>query len=191
MKIHTAEFVKSAANSDQYPPPELSEIAFAGKSNVGKSTLINSLLNRKGLVKTSSTPGKTQLINFFRINDDFQLVDLPGYGYAKVPTAVQRQWQPMIEGYLSDRAVLKGVVLIIDVRHGPNNNDKQMKEWLDYYEKPVLVIANKMDKLKRGQYQKQLKLVRDELGLASDPLPHSSLAKMGKDAIWGALQQWF
>ena len=160
MKIRSAEFILSASSPWQFPAPTLPEIAFAGRSNVGKSTLINSLLNRKKLVKTSSTPGKTQLINFFKINDAFHFVDLPGYGFAKVPENVRQQWQRLIEAYLQERECLRNVVLIVDSRHGPTAQDRQLKEWLDYYERPVLIVASKIDKLKRGQIQKHLNIIK-------------------------------
>ncbi|MDP7157341.1 MAG: ribosome biogenesis GTP-binding protein YihA/YsxC, partial [SAR324 cluster bacterium] len=131
MKITSAELVISAAAPKQFPPTKVPEVAFAGRSNVGKSTLINSLLNRKNLVKTSSTPGKTQLINFFRINQSFHCVDLPGYGFAKVPAPLRRSWQALTEVYLSRREPLRGVVLIIDSRQGPTAGDVQLKQWLD------------------------------------------------------------
>ena len=184
MKIHSAEFIISAATPRQFPTPNLPEIAFAGRSNVGKSTLINSLLNRKKLVKTSSTPGKTQLINLFKINDEFHFVDLPGYGFAKVPGKVRKQWHRLIETYLQERETLRNVVLIVDSRHGPTAQDRQLKEWLDHYQQPVLNVASKVDKLKRGQIQKQLKLIRQDLSLQSTPLAHSSLQNGVRDEIW-------
>ena len=190
MKIRSAEFILSASSPWQFPPPTLPEIAFAGRSNVGKSTLINSLLNRKKLVKTSSTPGKTQLINFFNINDKFHFVDLPGYGFAKVPENVRKQWQRLIESYLQERESLRNVVLIVDSRHGPTTQDRQLKEWLDYYERPVLIVASKVDKLKRGQIQKNLKIIRQDLVLDTTPLAHSSLEKGRREEIWKNLNQW-
>ena len=190
MKIRSAEFILSASSPWQFPPPTLPEIAFAGRSNVGKSTLINSLLNRKKLVKTSSTPGKTQLINFFKINDKFHFVDLPGYGFAKVPETVRQQWQRLIEAYLQERESLRNVVLIIDSRHGPTSQDRQLKEWLDYYDRPVLIVASKIDKLKRGQIQKHLKIIRQDLSLDTAPLAHSSLEKGRRDEIWKNLNPW-
>ena len=190
MKIRSAEFILSASSPWQFPPPTLPEIAFAGRSNVGKSTLINSLLNRKKLVKTSSTPGKTQLINFFKINDKFHFVDLPGYGFAKVPETVRQQWQRLIEAYLQERESLRNVVLIIDSRHGPTSQDRQLKEWLDYYDRPVLIVASKIDKLKRGQIQTHLKIIRQDLSLDATPLAHSSLEKGRRDEIWKNLNPW-
>ena len=190
MKIRSAEFLLSASSPWQFPPPTLPEIAFAGRSNVGKSTLINSLLNRKKLVKTSSTPGKTQLINFFNINDKFHFVDLPGYGFAKVPENVRKQWQRLIESYLQERESLRNVVLIVDSRHGPTTQDRQLKEWLDYYERPVLIVASKVDKLKRGQIQKHLKIIRQDLALDKTPLAHSSLEKGRREEIWKNLNPW-
>jgi GTP-binding protein len=190
MKIRSAEFILSASSPWQFPSPTLPEIAFAGRSNVGKSTLINSLLNRKKLVKTSSTPGKTQLINFFNINDKFHFVDLPGYGFAKVPEPVRKQWQRLIEAYLQERESLRNVVLIVDSRHGATAQDRQLKEWLDYYERPVLIVASKIDKLKRSQIQKHLKIIRQDLGLDTTPLAHSSLENGRRDEIWKNLNPW-
>ncbi len=187
MKIRSAEFILSASSPWQFPAPTLPEIAFAGRSNVGKSTLINSLLNRKKLVKTSSTPGKTQLINFFKINDAFHFVDLPGYGFAKVPENVRQQWQRLIEAYLQERETLRNVVLIVDSRHKPTAQDRQLKEWLDYYQRPVLIVASKIDKLKRGQIQKQLKQIKQDLSLDKTPLVHSSLEKGRREEIWNNL----
>ena len=190
MKIRSAEFILSASSLWQFPPPTLPEIAFAGRSNVGKSTLINSLLNRKKLVKTSSTPGKTQLINFFKVNDKFHFVDLPGYGFAKVPNTVRQQWQRLIEAYLKERESLRNVVLIVDSRHGPTKQDKQIKEWLDYYDRPVLIVASKIDKLKRCQIQKNLKIIRQDLALNTAPLGHSSLENGRREDIWKNLNPW-
>ena len=184
MKIRSAEFIISASSPKHFPVKTIPEIAFAGRSNVGKSSLINSLLNRKKLVKTSSTPGKTQLINFFMINDNFYFVDLPGYGFAKVPENVRQQWQVLIEAYLQERKSLRSVVLIVDSRHGPNLQDIQLKEWLEYYEVPVLVVANKIDKLKRSKVQRHLRNIRQDLGLSKSPLSHSSLEKLGRSDIW-------
>ncbi len=190
MKIHSAKLFASAASPSQFPPPEFPEIAFAGRSNVGKSTLINSLLSRKKLVKTSSTPGKTQLINFFAINQTFCLVDLPGYGFAKVPENMRMRWRHLIESYLADRQKLQGVVLIVDIRHGSTAQDRQLREWLAHHQRPVLVVAGKSDKLNRGQTAKQLELIRKELQLEDRPVPHSSLNKSGRGEIWTRLREW-
>lgn len=190
MKIQTVEFIISAANSFQFPTTNFPEIAFAGKSNVGKSSLMNSLLLRKNLVKTSSTPGKTRLINFFLTNHSFYLVDLPGYGFAKVPKTMQANWRKLIEEYLSHRQSLKGVVLIIDVRHGPTAQDQQLKEWLDHYQIPILVIANKIDKLKRNVVPKQQELIMNRLHLERRPTVHSSMTKVGRNEIWKTLEYW-
>src|SRR5512138_1254205 len=142
MHVKSAVFIKSATKPAHYPEGELPEIAFAGRSNVGKSSLINALANRKSLVRTSSTPGRTQLINFFDINGTFTLVDLPGYGFAKVPLEVKRQWGPMMQTYLSHRSNLRGVVLIVDVRRVPKDEDIQMLEWLRAYGiQPITVVT--------------------------------------------------
>lgn len=187
MKIHSAEFLLSASTTRQFPAATLPEIAFAGRSNVGKSTLINSLLNRKKLVKTSATPGKTQLINFFKINDQFYFVDLPGYGYAKVPESVRRKWQNLVEAYLSERETLRNVVLIIDCRHNPTVQDRQLLEWLEYYQRPSLIVASKIDKLKRGQVQKHLQKIKHDLSIESVPLGHSSMQYGRREEIWKKL----
>ena len=187
MKIHSAEFLLSASTTRQFPAATLPEIAFAGRSNVGKSTLINSLLNRKKLVKTSATPGKTQLINFFKVNDQFYFVDLPGYGYAKVPESVRHKWQNLVEAYLSERETLRNVVLIIDCRHNPTVQDRQLLEWLEYYQRPSLIVASKIDKLKRGQVQKHLQKIKHDLSIESVPLGHSSMQYGRREEIWKKL----
>ena len=187
MKIHSAEFLLSASTTRQFPAATLPEIAFAGRSNVGKSTLINSLLNRKKLVKTSATPGKTQLINFFKVNEKFYFVDLPGYGYAKVPESVRRKWQNLVEAYLRERETLRNVVLIIDCRHKPTLQDSQLLEWLEYYQRPSLIVASKIDKLKRGQVQKHLQKIKHDLSIESLPIGHSSMQYGRKEEIWKKL----
>ncbi|MFL2748955.1 MAG: ribosome biogenesis GTP-binding protein YihA/YsxC [bacterium] len=190
MKIKSAGLLESAAGANQFPELVMPEIAFAGRSNVGKSTLINSLLTRKKLVKTSSTPGKTRLINFFLINEIFCLVDLPGYGFAKVPTEMRESWRKLIETYLSRRDNLRGVVLIIDIRHGPTAQDRQLKSWLDFHRRPMLVVASKSDKLSPGKCASQLQKIKKDLELTQLPLPHSSLNKEGRGQIWKALDGW-
>ena len=190
MKIKSAGLLESAAGANQFPDLVMPEIAFAGRSNVGTSTLINSLLTRKSLVKTSSTPGKTRLINFFLINEIFCLVDLPGYGFAKVPAAMRESWRKLIETYLSRRDNLRGVVLIIDIRHGPTAQDRQLKSGLDFHQRPMLVVASKSDKLSRGKCASQLQKIKKDLELPQLPLPHSSLNKEGRGQIWKALDGW-
>ena len=190
MKIKSAGLLESAAGANQFPDLVMPEIAFAGRSNVGKSTLINSLLTRKKLVKTSSTPGKTRLINFFLINEIFCLVDLPGYGFAKVPAEMRESWRKLIETYLSRRDNLRGGVLIIDIRHGPTAQDQQLKSWLDFHQRPMLVVASKSDKLSRGKCASQLQKIKKDLELTQLPLPHSNLNKEGRGQIWKALDGW-
>ena len=190
MRINSAEFLLSASTKRQFPAETLPEIAFAGRSNVGKSTLINSLLNRKKLVKTSATPGKTQLINFFKVNDKFYFVDLPGYGYAKVPESVRRKWQSLVEAYLSERKTLRNVVLIIDCRHSPTVQDRQLLEWLGYYQRPSSIVASKIDKLKRGQIQKHLQKIKNDLSIESVPLGHSSTQYGRSEEIWKKVVPW-
>ena len=190
MRIHAAEFMLSASTISQFPAETLPEIAFAGRSNVGKSTLINSLLNRKKLVKTSATPGKTQLINFFKVNDKFYFVDLPGYGYAKVPESVRRKWQNLVEAYLSERKTLRNVVLIVDSRHNPTIQDRQLLEWLKYFQRPSLIVASKIDKLKRGQVKNYLQKIKNNLSIESAPLGHSSMLYGSREEIWKKLDPW-
>ena len=190
MRIHSAEFLLSASTISQFPAETLPEIAFAGRSNVGKSTLINSLLNRKKLVKTSATPGKTQLINFFKVNDKFYFVDLPGYGYAKVPESVRRKWQDLVESYLSERKTLRNVVLIIDSRHNPTIQDRQLLAWLKYFQRPSLIVASKIDKLKRGQVKNHLQKIKNNLSIESAPLGHSSMQYESSEEIWKKLDPW-
>ena len=190
MRIHSAEFLLSASTKRQFPAETLPEIAFAGRSNVGKSTLINSLLNRKKLVKTSATPGKTQLINFFKVNDKFYFVDLPGYGYAKVPESVRCKWKTLVEAYLSERKTLRNVVLIIDSRHNPTIQDRQLLEWLKYFQCPSLIVASKIDKLKRGQVKNHLQKIKNNLSIESAPLGHSSMQYGSREEIWKKLDPW-
>ncbi len=190
MRIHSAEFLLSASTKRQFPAETLPEIAFAGRSNVGKSTLINSLLNRKKLVKTSATPGKTQLINFFKVNDKFYFVDLPGYGYAKVPEGVRRTWQNLVEAYLSERKTLRNVVLIVDSRHNPTIQDRQLLEWLKYFQRPSLIVASKIDKLKRGQVKNHLQKIKNNLSIESTPLGNSSTQYGSREEIWKKLDPW-
>ncbi len=190
MIIKSTEFIKSAAKPAHYPPATLPEIAFAGRSNVGKSSLINVLVNRKSLVRTSSTPGRTQLINFFSVNDRFILVDLPGYGYAKVPLAVKKEWGPMMETYLSSRSTLSGVVLIFDIRRTPLAEDRQMLDWLRAYDIPPLLVVTKCDKVSRNERARQAKVIASSLGVATAELTFfSTLTREGKDEIWEKIER--
>jgi GTP-binding protein len=174
MKILSAEFVTSAARPKQFPADGRPQVAFAGRSNVGKSSLINAILNRKSLVKTSATPGKTQLINFFLINGKFYCVDLPGYGYAKAPRAVVDAWAPMIEGYLKDAPGLRTVVVLLDIRRVPDERDRRLIEWLRHYDVPAVYALTKADKVKRQEAVKAQRDVTALLGLDLPPLLTSS-----------------
>jgi len=185
MIIKSAEFVTSAVRQSHYPPASLPEIAFAGRSNVGKSSLINTLVNRKKLVKTSSTPGRTQLINFFMINQSFMFVDLPGFGYARVPKKIQKEWGPMIETYLSTRSTLKGVVLIMDLRRIPGQQESDLINWLSHYGIPSLLVMTKTDKLKKSKQVLQQKQAAEALQLnPEDLLLFSAKSRQGKDLVW-------
>jgi GTP-binding protein len=188
--IKSAEFVTSAVKPSQYPPAVLPEIAFAGRSNVGKSSLINTLVNRKRLVKTSSTPGRTQLINFFNINEKFSFVDIPGYGYAKVPASVKKNWGPMIETYITTRKTLKGVVLIMDIRRIPKREEMNMLDWLNHYDIPSVPVLTKSDKLSKTRQQKQLAEIANTLSVDKNNLIlFSAKSRQGKDEVWGAVKK--
>ncbi len=191
MKILSAEFLLSAVKAEHYPRQPMPEVAFAGRSNVGKSSLINTLLLHKGLAKTSSTPGKTQAINFFVINDRCMLVDLPGYGYAKVPQHVKASWGKMIETYLQQRQWLRAVVQIVDVRHAPTPLDQQLRDWLLHYDIETVTVATKADKLKRSQRSKHVGAVRQGLKMApEEPLYlFSSLNREGRQQLWSRLDE--
>lgn len=191
MHIKTATFVKSGTKPEHYPPEEQPEIAFAGRSNVGKSSLINVLVNRKSLVRTSSTPGRTQLINFFEINGgEFTLVDLPGYGFAKVPLAVKAQWRPMMETYLASRGSLKGVVLILDIRRTPSDEDRQMLDWLRSYDIPPLLVVTKCDKVSKNEKARQAAVIAAALGVSREELSFfSALSREGKDEILDRMER--
>jgi len=189
MKIVSTEFVKSATRPANYPPASFPEIAFAGRSNVGKSSLINVLLNRRSLVRTSSTPGRTQLLNFFHVNGLFSLVDLPGYGFAKVPLAVKKEWGPMIRTYLESRDCLKGVVFILDIRRLPREEDLQMLDWLEEFGVPTIPVVTKIDKVNRSQREQQLKSIAAETGLSPEVFSlFSALSKEGKEEIWERIE---
>jgi len=188
MKIVTAEFVKSATIPSQYPPGDLPEIAFAGRSNVGKSSLINSITQRKNLARTSSTPGCTRLINFFRVNDRLSLVDLPGYGYAKAPLSARKEWEPMIETYLKKREALATVVVILDVRRIPSEQDVTLIDWLRHYEIEPTVVLTKKDKVSRSDAKLRQRKVREMLTLTSEPVLFSARTGEGRDAVWKAIE---
>ncbi|MBW2245987.1 MAG: YihA family ribosome biogenesis GTP-binding protein [Deltaproteobacteria bacterium] len=189
MIIKSAEFVKSAVKPAQYPDAVLPEFAFTGRSNVGKSSLINTLVNRKRLVKTSATPGRTQLINFFLINKMFSFVDLPGFGYAKVPASVRKKWGPMIETYLSTRKTLKGVALIMDVRRIPGIQDLNFIEWLYYYNIPGILILTKADKLSKTKRLTQQATIAKALSVdKNDLVLFSAKSRLGKDVVWDAIE---
>ena len=175
------------------PENEKPEIAFAGKSNVGKSSLINALMNRKSYARISATPGKTQTINFYNINEEVYLVDLPGYGYAKVSEKEKRQWGELIERYLHGSAQLKAVFLLIDIRHEPSANDKMMYEWIVDQGFHPIIVATKLDKLKRSQVQKHVKMVKEGLNLVPGTriIPFSSVSKQGRDELWELVETEF
>ncbi|HWC76781.1 MAG TPA: ribosome biogenesis GTP-binding protein YihA/YsxC [Blastocatellia bacterium] len=183
MKIKSVEFVKSATAPEHYPRDGRPEIAFMGRSNVGKSSLINSLLGVRGLARTSNTPGRTQLINFFLVNEAFRFVDLPGYGYARVPLEIKNQWGPMIVKYLAGRRNLVLSVLITDSRHAPTDLDLQMSEWLSANEKPFIIVATKADKLSSNKLRANLSHASRVLG-KSDLIPYSAVTRTGADRIW-------
>ena len=192
MNVTQASLIITAGNKTQFPQDDTIEIAFAGKSNVGKSSLINCLINRKALARTSSQPGKTQTINFYNIqNDTIHFVDLPGYGYAKVSKTEREKWGKLIEGYLEKRDNLKLVVLLIDIRHEVGANDKMMYDWLAYYHEQVVVIATKADKISRNHLQKHTAMVKKGLKLRPQDIivPFSATTKLGKDEIWELFDQ--
>lgn len=192
MKIHSAEFIKSAFEQAHWTTDGLPEISFLGRSNVGKSSLINSLLSRKGLARTSNTPGRTQSINFFLINERLYFVDLPGYGYARVSKTMRADWGVMAEEYLSQREELKLSVQLIDVRHKPTKLDDQLNEWLVYNQKNHIVVATKADKLSTNNLNKSLKEIRTTFR-KSKIIAYSAVSGLGKDAVWqeigGALEK--
>ena len=189
MIIRKAEFLISAVNKDQYPNMGFPEIAFAGKSNVGKSSMINALLNRRNLARVSSEPGKTQTLNFYNINDEFNFVDLPGYGYAKVSKAEQAKWADMIETYLHGRKELKEVILLVDIRHEPGKNDLMMYDWIKSFGFTGYIIATKADKLSRSQLIKSMDVIKKTLQIKDSGLiyPFSSTSKLGLEEVWDLL----
>jgi GTP-binding protein len=188
MIIRSATFVCSAVTPEQYPPDDLPEVAFAGRSNVGKSSLINKILNRKKLVRTSKTPGRTQLLNFFEINELWRFVDLPGYGYAKVPKEVQKRWRPMVENYLTTRVNLRGMVWLLDIRREVSKEDLTLWDWLRTKELTVIVVITKADKLSKNKRNKQAASIAKSLGMkARELIQFSAISGEGKEEIWQEL----
>ena len=183
MKIRSSEFIKSSFDRRQWITDGLPEIAFLGRSNVGKSSLLNSLLNRKGLARTSNTPGRTQSINYFLINGQFYFVDLPGYGYAKVSKSTRADWGDMARDYLSDHSDLILSIQLVDSRHPPSGLDAQLNEWLTFNEKPHIVVATKADKSSRNQLSKQIRDIKTSFP-SSKAIPYSSLTGQGRDELW-------
>ena len=192
MKVTNAEIVISAVSQKQYPGDRLPEIALAGRSNVGKSSFINTLIHRKNLARTSSKPGKTQTLNFYRINDLFYFVDVPGYGYAKVSKKEREKWGGMMETYFQTRNTLKAVLLITDIRHEPSKDDIQMYHFLKYFELPVIIVATKLDKIPKNKRSQHVK--RSKEAFQMDPqdnlLPFSSETGEGKEAAWTLIKNY-
>lgn len=187
--IKSVELETVCGITSQFPENDRIEIAFAGKSNVGKSSLINALVNRKALARTSSQPGKTQTINFYKVNDEVYFVDLPGYGYAKVSQEVKEKWGKLIERYLNRSQMLRAVFLLIDIRHEPSANDRSMYEWIVYQGYDPIIIATKLDKINRSQVQKHLKMLRTGLKVKPDTviIPFSAVTKQGREEIWDTI----
>ncbi len=192
MKVISSDIVISAVRPEQYPETELPEFALAGRSNVGKSSFINKMLNRKGLARISSKPGKTQTLNFYLINEILHFVDVPGYGYAKVSKSERAAWGKMIETYITSRQQLRAVVLIVDLRHPPSQDDVMMYDFLKHYDIPCIVIATKADKIPRGKWQKYLKVTKETLDLEENDqiVLFSSETGEGKDKAWSILQSY-
>lgn len=190
MIIKSVELETVCGITSKIPENNMPEIAFSGKSNVGKSSLINGLLNRKSLARTSSSPGKTQTINFYNVNDKLYFVDLPGYGYAKVSLEVKAKWGKMIENYLNKSKQLKTVFLLVDIRHDPSANDKNMYDWIVHNGYHPVIIATKLDKIKRSQVSKQIKAIKDGLQVlpGTSIFPFSAETKQGRDEIWDYIE---
>jgi GTP-binding protein len=191
MNVNNVNLDIVAGNEKQFPDTGLIEIAFAGKSNVGKSSLINALINRKSYARTSSQPGKTQTINFYNVEDALYFVDLPGYGYAKVSKKERERWGKFIESYLNKRMQLKQILLLVDIRHEPNNNDKMLYDWITYNGFQPLVIATKLDKLKRSQVEKHVSVIKKAFNIKdrNTIIPFSAVTKQGKDKLWEILDE--
>lgn len=191
MKVntHNADILLSATNKSHYPQDDIPEVALAGRSNVGKSSFINTMLNRKNLARTSGKPGKTQLLNFFNIDDKLRFVDVPGYGYARVSKKEREKWGKMIEEYLTTRENLRAVVSLVDLRHEPSADDVQMYEFLKYYEIPVILVATKADKIPRGKWNKHESMIKKKLDFdKSDTfIIFSSVNKIGVEEAWESI----
>jgi len=190
MKIVRAEFVKSAVRPEHYPETAMPEVAFVGRSNVGKSSLINTLVGRKDLAKTSNTPGRTQLINFFSVNGKISFVDLPGYGFAKVAKSLRKDWGEMIEAYLQGRQYLAMVIFVLDIRRDPNDDDLSLRDWLQNFRIPYLFVLTKADKLSRNQANVRRRVIEKYLGLPAGvkPILFSAKTQEGKSDIWQVLE---
>ena len=191
MNVSNVSLEAVAVKKEQYPQTGMPEVAFAGKSNVGKSSLINCMINRKALARTSQNPGKTRTINFYNVEDKLYFVDLPGYGYAKAPKSEQQKWGKMIEGYLLKREELKAIIMLVDIRHEPGENDLMMYDWLKHYGHNIIIVATKSDKLKRSQLDKHKKMLKNAFGIEKDDilLPFSSETRSGKEELWEIIEQ--
>nr|C5D5L1.1 RecName: Full=Probable GTP-binding protein EngB [Geobacillus sp. WCH70] len=192
MNVTKAEIAVSAVKPEQYPDGALPEFALAGRSNVGKSSFINKMINRKNLARTSSKPGKTQTLNFYLINESFYFVDVPGYGFARVSKKEREAWGKMMETYFTTREQLRAVVLIVDLRHPPTKDDVMMYEFLKHYQIPTIIIATKADKVPKGKWQKHLKVVRETLNIIEDDklILFSAETGQGKEEAWAALERF-
>lgn len=191
MKITSAKFIKSAFDERDWPRDSLPEVAFLGRSNVGKSSLINSLLGVRGLARTSGTPGRTQALNFFLINDRFRFVDLPGYGYARVPQVVRAAWGKIVTNYLAKRSQLVLSIHIVDSRHEPTKLDLQLREWLEHHTKPLITVATKSDKLSQNELRKSIERAQSKLGMLSrgEVIAYSAVTGRGRDQVWRAIEE--
>jgi GTP-binding protein len=190
MNVNNVSLEAVAVKKAQYPETGMPEVAFAGKSNVGKSSLINCMINRKALARTSQNPGKTRTINFYNVEDELYFVDLPGYGYARAAKSEIEKWGKMIEDYLIKREELRAIIMLVDIRHEPGENDKMMYDWLKHYGHDIVIVATKSDKLKRSQLPKHKKMLSQAFGLSSEDIliPFSSENKSGKDELWTVIE---
>jgi GTP-binding protein len=190
MEVNNVNLEAVAVKPEQYPQDGLPEVAFVGKSNVGKSSLINAMVNRNAYARVSGTPGKTRTLNFYKIEEALYFVDLPGYGYAKAPKSQMEKWGSMIENYLLKRQQLKRIILLLDIRHEPGANDRMMYDWLKHYNHTIIIVATKSDKLKRSQTQRHVSIIRKALGMEAGEiiLPFSSEHKTGRDELWQIIE---